>query len=323
MAWSAVSVGAGIVAVGVRLTAPLARSPVPRAVKAHIVLAFTNILAAAGLGVLIGFDKVYHFLPGFVLANVFAHAHLAALGWATMMVIGVAYRLLPMVLPAAMPGGPTLWISAILLQTGATGLFVTLLARGGFAWIPALAAVCGIVAFLAHVVWMLRRRRTPPPHLVTPDPAVLHAGAALVWLAAASALGLWLTVAEPSESTLRVATAYGVFGLVGFLAQMVVGMEGRLLPLFAAYWACANSGYDGTAASPHDMGWHGGRDVAFVLWLFGVPALASGLGFDAVAFVRAGAWCLLAATLVNALNTSLVLRHAFRIVASPHGTQKT
>ena len=66
-------------------------------------LAFFNILVAAILGVLIGFDRVYHFLPGFVLANVFVHAHLAALGWATMMVIGVAYRLLPMILPAAMP----------------------------------------------------------------------------------------------------------------------------------------------------------------------------------------------------------------------------
>jgi hypothetical protein len=29
-------------------------------------------------------------MPGLVLANVFADAHLAALGWATMMVVGVA-----------------------------------------------------------------------------------------------------------------------------------------------------------------------------------------------------------------------------------------
>ncbi len=35
-------------------------------------LAFLNIGVAATLGMLIGFDKVYHFLPGFVLANVFA-----------------------------------------------------------------------------------------------------------------------------------------------------------------------------------------------------------------------------------------------------------
>jgi hypothetical protein len=66
-----------------------------RGPSAHIVLAFVNVFGAATMGVLIGFDKVYHFLPGFVLANVFAHAHLAAIGWASMMVVGVAYRLLP------------------------------------------------------------------------------------------------------------------------------------------------------------------------------------------------------------------------------------
>ena len=125
----------GIVLVGVHVGRRLRQASLPRAISAHIMLAFLNILAAATLGVLIGFDKVYHFLPGFVLANVFAHAHLAALGWATMMVIGVAYRLLPMILPAAMPGGPRLWLSAVLLQIGVTGLFVTLLGRGPFAWI--------------------------------------------------------------------------------------------------------------------------------------------------------------------------------------------
>ena len=48
-----------------------------------------NFWFAASMGVLIAYDKVAHFLPGLVLSNVFAHAHLAALGWATMMVVGV------------------------------------------------------------------------------------------------------------------------------------------------------------------------------------------------------------------------------------------
>ena len=112
MAWSAIAVGLGIILVGVHVGRCLRHASLPRAISAHIMLAFLNILAAATLGVLIGFDKVYHFLPGFVLANVFAHAHLAALGWATMMVVGVAYRLLPMILPAAMPSGPRLWLSS-------------------------------------------------------------------------------------------------------------------------------------------------------------------------------------------------------------------
>ena len=208
MAWSAITVGTGILLVGVHLVRRLRQASLPRAISAHIVLAFLNVLAAATLGVLIGFDKVYHFLPGFVLANVFAHAHLAALGWATMMVIGVAYRLLPMILPAAMPGGRRLWISVVLLQTGVSGLFVSLLMRGSFASIFALTIVGALAAFVSQVVWMLRRPRRRPTTARTPDPAVLHAGAAFVWLAVASMLGVWLTVAEPSPNTLRVAMAY-------------------------------------------------------------------------------------------------------------------
>ena len=312
MAWSAMTVGAGILVVGARVAARLREASLPRAVSAHIMLAFLNIGGAAALGVLIGFDKVYHFMPGFVLANVFAHAHLAAIGWASMMVIGVAYRLLPMVLPAAMPNGPTLWISAVLLETGIAGLFLALLFQSSRAWLFALIVIAGFAAFASHVVWMLRRPRPRPPRLPRPDPAVLHAAASFTWLAVASGLGVWLTLAAPSSAMLRVAMAYGVFGLVGFLAQMVVGMEGRLLPIFAWYWAYANTGCKGPVPSQHEMPWRNGQELVFVLWLFGVPALAGGLAFDAVPFVRAAGWCLAAATLLDTANVARILRNAFR-----------
>jgi hypothetical protein len=315
MAWSAGTVGVGIITVGVHVVRCLGPAALPRAVSAHIVLAFVNILGAATMGVLIGFDKVYHFLPGFVLANVFAHAHLAAIGWASMMVVGVAYRLLPMVLPAAMPSGPGLWISAVLLQAGVSGLFVTLLLRSPLTWIFALTVVAGFGSFVSQVVWMLRRPRPRPPGLRRPDPAVLHAGASFASLGIASVLGLWLTFAATS-ATLRIAMAYGVFSLVGFLAQMVVGMEGRLLPIHAWYWAYANTGYKGPVPSQHEMPWRSGQKLVFVLWLFGVPVLAGGLAFDAIPFVSAAAWCLLAATLIDAANVARILRYAFLMPSS-------
>jgi hypothetical protein len=311
MAWSAGTVGAGILAVGVHVVRCLKTATLPRAIRAHIVLAFVNVFGAATMGVLIGLDKVYGFLPGFVLANVLAHAHLAAIGWVSMMVVGVAYRLLPMVLPAAMPSGRRLWISAVLLQGGVSGLFVTLLFRNPLAWIFALTVVAGFGAFMSQVVWMLRRPRPRPPGLRRPDPAVFHAGASFASLGIASVLGVWLTVAEPSSATLSVGMAYGVFGLVGFLAQIVVGMQGRLLPIFAGYWAYANSGYKGPVPSPHEMPWRRGQELVFVLWLFGVPALAGGFAFDAVPFVSAAAWCLLAATLLDTVSMARILRYAF------------
>lgn len=93
--------------------------------------------------------------------------------------------------------------------------------------------------------------------------------------------------------------------------MMVIGVAYRLLPLFASYWAYANAGYQVPPPSPHEMPWRGGQELVFVLWLFGVPALAGGLAFDAVPFVGAAAWCLLAATLLDTVNVTRILRHAF------------
>jgi hypothetical protein len=224
----------------------------------------------------------------------------------------VAYRLLPMVLPAQMPSGPTLWVTAVLLQLGVSGLFASLLLRSRFTIVFAAIVACGFGAFLSRVAWMLKRRRPRPPGLRTPDPAVMHAGMAFASLTIAAVMGIWLTAAPQTEWTLHLAMAYGVFGLVGFLAQIVVGMEGRLLPIWAWYWAYANTNYKGPVVSPHEMPWRTGQEIVLVLWLFGVPALAGGLSFDAVPLVRAGAWCLLAATVLDSINVIGIVRYAFR-----------
>lgn len=312
MAWSAATVAAGIVLAGVRMLPALFRSAVPKAVTTHVALAFLNIGGAATLGILIAFNKIDPFLPGSVLTNVYAHAHLAAIGWAAMMVVGVAYRLLPMVLPAEMPKGPTLWATAVLLQAGVIGLFVSLLGRSSWTGLWAIVIVAGFAAFHAHVAWMVRHPRPRPPAIRTPDPAVLHAMSAFASLAVTCGLGLWLAFADTSEATLKGAMAYGTLGLVGFLGQMVVAMEGRLLPLFAWYWAFANTGSKGPVVSPHDMPWRAGQYAVFALWLAGVPALASGLAFDWLGLVRTGGWCLFVATAIDTAQTGWILRHAYR-----------
>ena len=159
---------------------------------------------------------------------------------------------------------------------------------------------------------MLGRPRTRPPGAPGPDASVLHGCAAFVSLGIACVLGVALTLMDLSPASLRVAAAYGVFGLVGFLAQIVVGMEVRLVPLLTWYWAYAIADDKVAVPSPHDMSWRGGREIAFVLWLFGVPALAGGLAFDAVPFVQGAAWCLLTAACLDSANLIVVLRHAYR-----------
>ncbi|HVZ22709.1 MAG TPA: hypothetical protein VG871_16660, partial [Vicinamibacterales bacterium] len=88
MAWSAGTIATAVVYVTARFVAGVRRAKSQPAVKLHVVLACINFWVAASLGVLMAIDKADPFLPGFVLSHVFAHAHLAALGWATMMVVG-------------------------------------------------------------------------------------------------------------------------------------------------------------------------------------------------------------------------------------------
>ncbi|MGE3705104.1 MAG: hypothetical protein AB7I13_07510 [Vicinamibacterales bacterium] len=316
MAWSAATVTAGVLYVAGRMAVRLRGASIPGAVTLHIRLACLNLAIAATMGVLLGFDKVLHFLPGFVLNNVFAHAHMAALGWASMMVVGVGYRLLPMVLPSKPPAGRSTYLSAVLLETGVLGLFVTLLLRS--TWTPVFGAfvLAGLAAFLSQVAAMARHRVRRPPEAPRVDFAVLHAAGAGVWLIAACGIGTVLLVRPMSPDTLRASLAYGTFGLLGFLAQMVVAMQVRLVPLHAWYAGYAASGFQTPPPNPFTMRDRTLLALSFAAWTFAVPAIAVGLTYERVLLLAAGAWVLLAGVLIGAVDGAFALRQGMTPPAS-------
>jgi hypothetical protein len=311
MAWSAGMVAAGILHVAVRALAGLRSAPIQRAVKLHIVLAFLNALAAATVGILLGVHKVRPFLPGAPLSIVYGHAHLAAIGWAGMMVAGTGYRLLPMVLPSAMPRGRGLYLSAVLLEAGAVGLFLSFVMQSAWRIAFALLVLGGFGAFLLHVQWMKRRLRRPPPGMPRPDYGAMHSVQALSYAAVSAVCGLILALSPPRDADTGFAAAYGVFGLIGFLSQMVVGIGSRILPMFAACHANLNACAVRPPNYAHDMPVRRLQAPAFYLWTAGVPALAAGLWGGSAPLVAAGATLLLGAAILGAINTAMVLRHAF------------
>jgi hypothetical protein len=304
MAWSAATAAAGVAHVVGRLVWNLRGAHVPGGVKLHLYFASANMLLAVTAGVLLGFDKVYHFLPGYVLANVFAHAHLAAVGWVCMTVIGVGYRLLPMLVPTASPTGAKLYVSAILLEIGVMGLFVSLVVQSALSQLFALILVAAFAAAGIQVAWMLRHRRKPVPGRSERGFAIAHVATAAVWLVLACVLGVSLTIAPLTETTLRVALLYGVFGLIGFLAQIIVGFELYVLPTAAAYWAIQRTGGAMTAPPPaNDLS----RSAVYVAWLTGVPAIGAGLFFNAPMVLAAGAWLLFGAVVVAAFDLMMMV----------------
>ena len=306
MAGSALFVTAAIIHVGARVIHGMRGSNIAAGVRLHIVLACFNIIAAATLGMVIGFDRSRGFLTVSPLAVMFAHVHVAAVGFVTMLVIGLSYRLIPMMLPAAMPAGRSLALSAILIESGLSVLTIALV-RGLDVWPGTLLIVCGLASFIAQVRLMVRRRLPRPPALPSRDWSAWQVHAAFAWLVIASAIGLVLSVLSPDNDRLRLMWIYGGAGLVGFLAQMVAGMQGRLIPLYAWYRVYAAAGSPPAVAANALPSAEYARTI-FLCWMAGVPLLVWGLSDQTEVAVRLGALCLFAGLAAGATYALMIWR---------------
>jgi hypothetical protein len=311
MAWSAGMVTLTFAFVAARVLLGLRRAAVPPEVKLPVAFAFANVLLVAGLGLLLAVNKSEPFLPFAQLAGAIAHAHLAVLGFGAMIVMGAGYRLIPMILPAAMPKGAWSYASAVLLQSGALGLTLALLA-GFFVQGAAILAVFGLLAFFARLAWIVGHPRPDPKDLPRPDVGVLHVLQSVAYLALAAGTGLALAIAPEADWALGLALAYGVFGLVGFLAQIVIGIESRLLPLAAWLWSYAGGGYREAPPSLYRTPLRSLQWAGLALWTAGVPLLAAGLARDHERAIRAGAGLLSLAVVGNAVNAAVVLARSRR-----------
>jgi hypothetical protein len=308
MVWSAGLAGLVLLRAAWRILPRLARAPIPVAVKAPVALAFVNVVLAAALGVVLGFNKVSPFLPVQHLQAVLAHAHLAALGFATLIVMGASYRLLPMMLPAAMVAGRgPLW-SASLVEAGVLGLVASFFLDGAGRRFSALLAAAGVGVFLGHVLTMLRNPRPAPSERRRPNLPAGQALLALGCLAVTVLLGLILALAPEVDASSPTALAYGALGLVGFLAQMVVAVQQRLLPLAAWLWAYAGAGYTATPPSLHSAPGRIAPALTVMGWALGTSLLVAGLALEHLSWLRGGATLLLLGTVAHASGLAVTLR---------------
>jgi hypothetical protein len=291
--------------IGTSLARGLRRARVPAGVTLHVVLAFANVLAAGSGGLVLALNRLTGSLP-WSPSLAAAHAHLAVLGWATMMILGVAYRLIPMFVPAAMPAGRGLGASAVLLEVGTIGLTCSLVFEASpMPWVVFVLAA--LFSFFLHVRRIVRERRPRPVELPRHDWATWQTHAAMLYLLVAAVLGLRLAAggADPG-----LAWAYGVTGILGFVAQMVLGIEGRLLPMYAWYRSLERADGRLPDRSVHRLIVPSLSLAVLVCWLVGVPLLTFGLVSRHHLSVAGGSAALLAGTLANAAYTGVLTRRA-------------
>ncbi len=311
MAGSALLLTVGLVLPARSFLRPLASAKLPFEVKLPFYLAFGNLFLAAFLGVLIGIDKTVSFLPAHVHGRVFAHAHLAVIGWAITLVIAVCNRLLPMLLPAAMPRGRGLWLGAVVLEGGVLGLFVTLLLGSRGSAVFAGVIVLGLATFFWRVGWMLRHRRPAAKARPKFDLTLCQIALALGYLVVGIALGMALATQPAGAWIVPAAMAYGVAALLGFLAQIVVAITPRLWSINTWMWASAGNSFRARLDSPYELSSPFLRAAILGLWTVGMPALALGLAAERIALFRAAAVWLLLAVVLQAVDLGRIVRHAF------------
>jgi hypothetical protein len=215
------------------------------------------------------------------------------------MVVGLAYRLIPMMLPAAMPTGARLATSAVLLELGLIVLTVALLFEPRLTGPGALCLMAGLASFALRMRRAVGQRMPRPPALPARDWSTWQAHAALLWLLLAAGLGVALAVGAPDAWRLQLMWLYGVAGLVGFLGQIVAGIQGRLVPFYAWYRAFASLGCPPPTAA-NALPSAGFASAIFVAWTIGVPALALGLPLEIPFLIRVGGAALAVGLLVGA-----------------------
>ena len=272
------------------------------------------LLAAALLGTLLGLDKTYDFLGGSLLSNLAAHVHLAAVGWVTLSICAVSYRMLPaFLLPTTQLPAAAKWQIYALAMT-VVGLVASLLLRSGMASTFAIAISLTMVWYLVIVARMVRTRRMPL------DWTPLHALAGVIGLVLAAGLGIALAFAGGDSAVgARLAPAYGAMGLLGFFSNFIVGMSYQLFPGFVAR---ARTSARRAGVTIAEISITRTRLFVFLTLNGGVLLLAGGFVENAVHIAQLGAALITVAGLVYSAVTLWTLSFAFR-ASIPRAARET
>jgi hypothetical protein len=193
-------------------------------VARYVAASLVYLVVAATLGALLGFNKSLAsgtgLLAGRFTSNLFAHVHLAGIGWVTMMIFGFLLKLVP----TTKGRESTLPLRFWLMQIGTLGLAVTLLAnspgRGLFALLLLVAVFWHAWGPVSAFVSGRAREWEVTPLVILCGVSI--AGVLLAW------------DVPPSESPFRIRLqfAYGYAGFLGWFVLTIATVAFKLFPIW-------------------------------------------------------------------------------------------
>lgn len=285
-------VATGIVLAAGNVVASLPRARVRDVTWAAVATAISFLVSTLALGVILLHNLHTGFIAAARLRVLAVHLHVAIVGWALLMIVGVSHRLLPMFLLAH--GADTRWTrrALVLVATGVLALAIGILVQvAPLAWLGAGLLEAGLASFLyqAYAFYRVRVKRKL-------DVGMRFAAVALGFLAASALLGP--AVLATGTAHARLATAYVAVGLLGGVVLYVVGFFYKIVPLLA--WTVHYRSRAGREPVPTVAQTYSARlaTIQLVLMAMGVAILAGGIGVGAPHAVRCGSLLFLAGMLI-------------------------
>lgn len=272
----------------------------------HVAAALVYLAATAIMGNLMALDKIFDFLGGQVLRTIHAHAHLAGIGWVTMMIFGASYKLIPMFSLSELRNERPAYWQFWLLQVGLVGLYVALLLQSQWAILFALLIAAAVGLFLWTMRDVLRARKRPRL-----DWGLRHSLTAMITLAILTILGLWLTTGWVSseEFDARLAFGYGVLALLGWISVTIIGMMYKIIPFLI--WHHRYSDLVGLRSVPAATQLLGEVTARVEYWLLhaGIVMIVAGVVFASELILQVSTLVLALAGLTFALAMCRIYSH--------------
>jgi cbb3-type cytochrome oxidase subunit 1 len=273
----------------------------------YIISALVYFGLVVALGIIFVVNKRLAFWPIALLPSIAGHALLGGVGWLTLLIVGVSYKLVPMFALTHDVDERLGRINLVLFNLAVPSLALTLLLDGPV-WLRlllalALAAACGIYIYDMRRILRRRLRRKL-------DITLRAFRVALGYLALSALLGTLLAagVFDGRLPAGRGAMLYAWSGFGGWVGLTIIGMLHKIVPFLL--WTHRYGARAGTERVPLVRELVDARRAEATYWLLnaGIPLVLVGMLFGLLWVTTAGTVALAAAGLVFASNMLGVLR---------------
>ena len=270
----------------------------------------TQISVNSPLGAMIhGLRSVAGYMARFdQIGAMHAHAHLGGVGFFTMMIVGISYKLVPMFTLSEVQSKRRAAWSVALLNIGLAGSFVTILLRSPWKLAFALVLIGGLAIYGWELPAILRARKRR-----TLDWGMKYFLTGITLLARLSVLAVVLSWPglPLNVFTGQLENVYGVLGLLGVVSFAILGMLYKILPFlvwFGSYSKLIGRSKVPALAEMYSEKW---QIAGYWLWIAGLVMASAAALFGNAAMVQGGCVLLALSLAALAVNLAKILSHLF------------